>query len=145
MTKLTALKGIGEKNAMLYEKLGIGTVEDCVFYLPRDYIRYENISVPEDLKPDCMNAFYAVVVNRPLVKRAGKHTITSVMLSAGGVAISAVWFNMPYLSKVLTQGTGHVFRGIITAEADHYHVRQPAIYKKEQYESLLGHILLQKD
>ena len=99
MTSITALKGIGDKNAALYGKLGINTVEDAVFYFPRDYITYENISDPSDLKPDVMLAFYATVVNRPLVKRVRRLTITTVMLKAGNIAISATWFNMPYFQK----------------------------------------------
>ena len=68
MTDLKVIKGIGEKNAMLYSRIGIDTVEDCVFYFPRDYIRYENISAPEDLCTDRTVAFEAVIVKRPLVR-----------------------------------------------------------------------------
>ena len=140
MTKLTELKGIGDKNAILYEKLGIRAVEDCVFYFPRDYIVYEKIAGPEEFVLDSMTAFCAVVCARPLVKRAGKLTITSVMLSCDHTAVNAVWFNMPYLSKSLNVGSTHIFRGIITAEGDHFHVRQPMIWKVEEYERLLGRI-----
>ena len=140
MTKITVLKGIGEKNAMLYEKLGIKSVEDCVFYFPRDYVRYENIIPPEEFAADNMTAFSAVVAQRPLVKRAGRLTVTTVMLSASGTCVSAVWFNMPYLSKVLVAGNRYVFRGIITSEGDRLGVRQPMIFKTEEYEKLLDRI-----
>ncbi len=140
MTALTAIKGIGEKNAMLYSKLGIETVEDCVFYFPRDYVRYENISSAKDLCVDRINAFEAVIVKRPLVKYVKRLSITSVMLSADGTAVSATWFNMPYLSKSLKPGSTYVFRGILTSEGDHYHIRQPQIFTKDQYELLLGRI-----
>ncbi len=140
MTALTALKGIGEKNAILYDRIGIDSVEDCVFYFPRDYIRYEKISLPDEFTADRMTAFEAVIVKRPLVRYVKKLSVTSVMLSAGGTAVFATWFNMPYLSKSLKPGTSYVFRAILTNEGDHYHVRQPQIFQKDQYENLLERI-----
>jgi len=140
MTDLTALKGIGDKNAALYGKLGINTVEDAVFYFPRDYITYEKITSPEELVPDRIVAFEAVIVKRPLMRRVRKLSITSVTLNAGGVVVNSTWFNMPYLSSSLKPGSTYVFRGKLEAQGDHYHVRQPQIFKKDQYEQLLGHI-----
>ncbi len=140
MTAITELKGIGEKNAKLYGKLGITTVEDCVFYFPRDYIEYEPISGPEDLTCDKMLAFEAVIVKRPLVRKVKHMTITTVTLSAGPVMINATSFNMPYLANSLKQGTSYVFRGRLTPEGDHFHINQPQIFTKENYEEILGHI-----
>ncbi len=140
MTDLKVIKGIGEKNAMLYSRIGIDTVEDCVFYFPRDYIRYESITPPDELSVDRVVAFSAVIVKRPLVRYVKKLSITSVMLSADSVAVSAVWFNMPYLSKSLKAGSSYVFRGILSAEGDHFAIRQPSIFTKEQYEELSGRI-----
>lgn len=140
MTALTAIKGIGEKNAILYERIGIDSVEDCVFYFPRDYITYEKITAGSDLVTDRMTAFEAVIVKRPLVRYVKKLSVTSVMLSAAGTAVSATWFNMPYLSKSLKPGSSYVFRAILTGEGDHFHIRQPQIFTKDQYESLLDRI-----
>ena len=36
-TPITQLKGIGEKTAKLFAKIGIYTVEDLLVYYPRDY------------------------------------------------------------------------------------------------------------
>ena len=140
MTELTALKGIGEKSAKLYSKLGIDTVEDALFYFPRDYITYEEITAPEALVCDKIIAFEATVLKRPLVRRVRRLTITSVMLGAGINAISAKWFNMPYLNKSLSVGSSYVFRGKLEVEGDHYRIDQPQIFTKDTYEELLGHI-----
>ncbi len=140
MTELTALKGIGEKSAKLYSKLGIDTVEDALFYFPRDYITYENITEPEAIACDKMIALEAVVLKRPLVKRVRRLSITSVMLKCGVNAINAKWFNMPYLNKSLAVGSSYIFRGKLEAEGDHYRIDQPQIFTKETYEELLGHI-----
>ena len=140
MTPLTGLKGIGEKTALLYGKLGIDTVEDAVFYFPRDYITYEKPAEPEELSPGTLAAIDAVVVKRPLVRKVRSLTITTVTLSTGQLPVTATWFNMPYLAQSLKPGSSYIFRGRITTEGDRYHLEQPVIFSKEEYEELLGHI-----
>ena len=39
-TSIKELKGVGEKRAGLYNKIGINTVGDLVFHFPRRYIDY---------------------------------------------------------------------------------------------------------
>ena len=140
MTALTALKGIGEKSAALYGKLGIDSVESAVFYFPRDYISFEELSSAEELTADTMVAFAATVVKRPLVKRIRRLTVTTAHLALNGTHITSTWFNMPYLERSLAVGKTYVFRGKLTHEGDHYHIEQPFVYSEEQYEELLGHI-----
>lgn len=140
MTELNALRGIGEKTAKLYGKLGIDTVESAVFYFPRDYIKYEPRTAPEEFKTDNTIAFEAVIVKRPLVRRVKKLSITTVTLAAGDIPVSATWFNMPYLAQSLKAGSSYVFRGKLTARGDHYHIEQPQIFTLEHYEEMLGHI-----
>lgn len=36
------LKGVGEKKAAYYEKLGISTVYDLLYHLPRSYVDFSN-------------------------------------------------------------------------------------------------------
>lgn len=140
MTELTALKGIGDKNAALYGKLGINTVEDAAFYFPRDYMVYESVSDAASLKCDVYVAFNAVLCKRPLIRKVRKLTITTAIFSADAIKVTATWFHMPYLSKSLKPGNSYILRGKLSPEGDHYHIEQPLIFTKEQYDELLGHI-----
>lgn len=140
MTSLTALKGIGEKNAVLYRKIGIDTVEDCVFYFPRDYVTYDKISPSSELSPGRLIAFEATIVKRPVVRRVKRLSITTAVISASGTVIHCKWFNMPYLSNSLKAGSTHIFYGVLELAGDHYDIRQPRIFTREQYEELTGHI-----
>lgn len=140
MTDLKELKGIGEKTASCYGRLGINTVEDAVYYFPRDYIRYELLCSGSELKCDVTVAFKASVIAHPLVRRVKRLTITTAKLSADGILVTATWFNMPYLSKSLRSGSTFVFRGRLSSEGDHYHIEQPQIFKEDAYLELLGHI-----
>ncbi len=140
MTELNALRGIGDKTAKLYGKLGIDTVESAVFYFPRDYIKYETLTAPNDFKTDVMTAFEGVIVKRPMVRRVKKLSITTVTLFADGTEVSVTWFNMPYLAQSLKAGASYVFRGKLTFRGGHYHTDQPQIFTKEHYDELLGQI-----
>ncbi|MCR5590187.1 MAG: ATP-dependent DNA helicase RecG [Lachnospiraceae bacterium] len=140
MTDLTVIKGIGEKNAKLYAKLGIKTAESALYYFPRDYISYEEISGPHELCADRIVAFEAEIVRRPTLKRVKRLSVVGADMNCGGIHITSTWFNMPYLPSSLKAGSTYVFRGTLTHEGDHYHIRQPQIFTKEQYEELLGRI-----
>ena len=43
---IETLKGIGEKTAKLFEKVGIRTIDDLLHYYPRNYDSYE---APEEI------------------------------------------------------------------------------------------------
>lgn len=133
---IITIKGIGDKTVALYNKIGIDRVDDLLHYYPRDYILYESISDVNTFETDRIIAFKAYVVNRPLVKKVRRLQITSTKLSAQGMCVTATWFHMPFLTKLLVTGKEYVFRGKLSLEGDHYHAQQLQIFTTEQYEQL---------
>ncbi len=95
------LKGVGPKNAGVLSKLGIKTVGDMLFYLPRRYEDRTNLPPITHLKP----GQYATVRGRiagfdARTVRGGK-VIIKVSLTDGMGAISLVWFNQPWVARKL--------------------------------------------
>lgn len=137
-TPTIELKGIGPKTVKYYEKLGLFKAEDFLYYFPRDYIGYED---PVKIHPEHTGEiifFEGVVVKRPLLRRKGKLSIVSATLSNEGTEVRAVWFHMPYLTKSLKAGETYVFRGRIEQQGMAYHVEQPLIFTKSQYEKIVN-------
>lgn len=137
-TPTIELKGIGPKTVKYYEKLGLFKAEDFLYYFPRDYIGYED---PVKIHPEHAGEiifFEGVVVKRPLLRRKGKLSIVSATLSNEGTEVRAVWFHMPYLTKSLKAGETYVFRGRIEQQGMAYHVEQPLIFTKSQYEKIVN-------
>ncbi len=132
------LKGIGEKTAGLYNKLGIFSYEDLLYYFPRDYIRFDDAVEAINIKSGDICAIRATVVKRPLMRKSGRLQIVSAYLRSGNVILDAVWFHMPYLTKSLHVGEDYIFRGEVTVKGDKYHLEQPVIYTVSKYEELLG-------
>ena len=51
---ITYIKGVGEKRAKCYEKLGIGTLYDLLYHFPRSYVDY---SSPVSINDSILNEF----------------------------------------------------------------------------------------
>ena len=109
MGELTKIKGVGPKTEKYFSSLGIESAKDLLYYFPRDYEAYEDITEIIKLEVGKVYTVNAVVVTKPSVFRKGRVTITSC---------------------VLDDGTGRV--------RDGYVLSQCKIYKKNVYEGLKG-------
>lgn len=145
MTNLDApidsLKGIGAKTKQTFEKAGIETLEDLIHYYPREYERYEAPVPVMELK----EGMYAAVSGRLLAPLQTRYvrglSITSGLFGDGLESILVSWFNMPYLKNSLRSGVPYIFRGKIKAKGDRLILEQPAVFKPEQYQAVLGTML----
>lgn len=133
---ITNLKGIGEKTAGLYNKLGIFSYEDLLYYFPRDYIKYEETIKLNEAQPGDLIAIKARVMRQPLLKKVKRFQIVSAYLKTDEGVVTATWFNMPYLTKSLKPGELFVFRGLLSSKGDSYHLEQPQIFTIEKYEEV---------
>ena len=133
---ITVIKGIGDKSAPLYRKLGMNVVDDVINYFPRDYVYYDEENNAEDISSSGFVTIRATVAKRPLLKTVRRFKIVSAYLTAGDVVVSATWFNMPFLIKSLTVGNTYIFRGNLSPEGDHFHIEQPQVFTLEQYEKI---------
>lgn len=92
------IKGVGEARAKNFQKLGLKTVEDLVFYYPRDYRDFSKIIKIKEAK---INQKIAVktkvqeIKNRPTRRR--RFVITEVLVSDDTGTLKVLWFNQPYL------------------------------------------------
>ena len=53
---ITAVKGIGEKTAKLFQKIGVETVEELLHYYPRAYDEFKEPQPISELKEDTIAA-----------------------------------------------------------------------------------------
>ena len=98
------LRGVGEKRAQAFARLGIFTVEDLLFFFPRRYEDRRTLTPLGDLRPDTFSAVVAEVASlsaRPAGYRSGPFSIS---LTDGVSCVRAVWFNNPRLELQLRPG-----------------------------------------
>lgn len=134
---ITALKGIGEKTAALFHRVGVDTVGELLSYYPRTYDVYERPVSIGALEADKIQAVTGFIRRIPDGRRVGRYHITTVSLEENGLHLQLSWFNMPFLRNSLLPGCIYIFRGRVQKKKGRTTMDQSEIYAPEDYEKLL--------
>ncbi|MCR5278293.1 MAG: ATP-dependent DNA helicase RecG [Lachnospiraceae bacterium] len=141
-TSITEIKGIGEKKAGLFNKLGIFTWEDLLNYFPRAYDKFEDLCLLSDCRSGVRAAVCAVVKTKPVIMRfSGKSIVSFSAADEKGNLFSVKFFNSPFMLKAVKPGDMRVFRGIFKVFKGCPQFDQPKIYKPSDYAKLIGTIV----
>jgi len=110
---IQALRGIGEKNAKYYTKLGIHTVYDLLRYFPRRYQDFSKLKTINRLEYGEELSVIGTLSSDLYTRTAkrGNLKITEATLSDGTGSIKVTWFNQPYLTTQLSKGSAIVVSG----------------------------------
>lgn len=113
-TDIRFLKGIGEKRAGYFRKLGIETIEDLLTYYPRGYEDWKCITPIQSAPFDETLAIKATVISRPmpLKTRSGKLIYRTCATDGMGI-IHLTFFNNQYVSSDLKENEEYIFYGKI--------------------------------
>lgn len=109
---ITNLKGVGEKRAILFEKLGVDTIDALLRFYPRDYEDFSNATtadfVPADtvctIKATITSSFKEHFIRKGMVLYKGK-------AESGGVIIQITIFNNKFAAANLKVGEKYILRG----------------------------------
>ncbi|MDR1669165.1 MAG: ATP-dependent DNA helicase RecG [Oscillospiraceae bacterium] len=106
------LKGIGEKRARLFHKLGLFAVEDVVSFYPRAYEDRTAIRTISELCPGeaaCFRATVGAPVTHARIRQGMELFKTKVFDGTGELRLT--FFNAPYVKNALVLGGEYVFYG----------------------------------
>jgi ATP-dependent DNA helicase RecG len=93
----TIVRGIGQKQAELLEKIGINNVEDMIYYFPRRYDDYSELKLIKDLSYGEEVTIIAWVKNiNTFTSRNKNRKIIQVLVSDKTGTIQLMWFNQDY-------------------------------------------------
>ena len=73
---ITILKGIGDKTAALFRRMGIETVEELLRCYPRDYDRLEEVSRIAELKDGSRAVVRGTICSGVSERKSGRLTIS---------------------------------------------------------------------
>jgi ATP-dependent DNA helicase RecG len=94
---ITVVRGIGQKQAQLLEKIGINTVEDMIYYFPRRYDDYSELKLIKDLSYGEEVTIIAWVKSiNTFTSRTKNRKIIQVLVSDKTGTIQLMWFNQDY-------------------------------------------------
>lgn len=136
-TPILQIKGVGEKTARIFEKMGIVTVGDLIRFYPRDYEKFEEALPVRDVKKGEICAVRVRIAGSVTTKKIRNLTILNAVAADGTGKIKLTFFNMPFLKNVLKPGGVYLFRGMIQYKDGMFVMEQPKMYKEEEYRRLM--------
>lgn len=104
-TPISALTRVGKTTAGRLKSLGLNTIEDLLFYFP---FRYEDFSLIKNIcelipgEPVTIRAKVQMIATRRSWRK--RKILTEALVDDETGTLQVVWFNQPFISKVLRVG-----------------------------------------
>ena len=138
-TKITELKGIGEKTEKLFAKAGIFTVGDLIRYYPRGYDVYEEAVPISEAEEGKTVTVTGMIFGRVTVGGSKNMQITTLHVKDLTGTLRVIWFRMPFLRNTFAKGGTVTLRGRISRRKNGIVMEHPEIfYPADRYEEKLN-------
>jgi len=138
---IKTIKGIGEKTALLFQKLEIYSIKDLLHYFPRDYEQVNDVAPISSLKEKDTVIIQGTVIQIKPLKKVRNLMILNVLVRDKTGAMNLTFFNQPYVKNKLYIGSSYYFRGNILIKDKQFVMEQPIIYSLAEFEELRNRIL----
>ncbi len=135
---LTIIKGIGEKAAQKFAKLGIRTVNDLLEHYPRDYDVFQMPVPIGNVREGEVVSIEASLSGIAETKKIRHLQILTCIVRDPSGQIKLTWFNQPFLKNTLKVANRYIFRGKVVRKGNQLAIEQPKIYRLEEYRALLS-------
>jgi len=111
-TPITALRGVSTKTAANLARLGVSTIVDFVYLLPRRYLDYTQIRRASEVEIDREQTVIGTVV-RVRVRLFGGRQGTEAYLRDESGMVRILWFNQPWVARNLPANREIVISGAV--------------------------------
>lgn len=135
---ISSIKGIGPKKAEALSKLNIKTLEDLIYFFPRDYEDrrcVKNISQLEEDETAVVRARVTLVVNDRY--RRGSKRLLRLLVTDDTGSLEVVFFNAGYLAKSFNAGDEYVFYGKVSANFGKMQMVHPDFSRDDSVSGIL--------
>ena len=137
-TSIKEIKGIGEKTAGLFAKVGIETVGDLIRYYPRGYDIYEDPVPISELEEGKVQTVTGMIYGKPQVGGNRNMQVVTVHVKDLTGTVKAIWFRMPFLRNTLSGGGVITLRGRVVEKNGGLVLEHPEMfYPSEKYKDKL--------
>lgn len=134
-TSILELKGIGEKTASAFGRLGIRNVDSLITMYPRYYLTYEEPKSIHELEAG-QRASVAVRISSDInIRYIRRMKIVTCLGKDASGTLTLTWYNMPYLKKQLHRGQDYIFVGTPVFKNGRLTMEHPEIFTEETYET----------
>ncbi|PIR89680.1 DNA helicase RecG [bacterium (Candidatus Gribaldobacteria) CG07_land_8_20_14_0_80_33_18] len=129
-TSIEQIERVGPIYLKRLKKLGINTISDLIFHFPSHYEDFSNIIPILQVKlneTSCLQGEILEIKNTRTWKK--KMFLTQAIVQDKSGAIKIIWFNQPYLTKILKSGDKVCLAGKIVLGKSGLYLSNP-IYEK---------------
>ena len=129
---LTEVKGIGEKKAKLYKKIGIITTLQLVRHFPRDYLDFSKPVSIEEIDTNKPQLICGLLCGKSPGQHIRKNlTIYRFNAKSSEHDLRITFFNSRFTADSLQTGKEYFFYGYINASLLGYEMTSPIVVSKE--------------
>lgn len=120
------IKGVGPKKAQRFEKIGIRTFHDALYYFPRSYEEEsQKVKILEALDGK-KQTFEAEVVSPPMLFRPNRRmSILKMQIRDDSGMALVVWFNQPYMKDKFKVGQSIKVTGKVKRAYNNIEIHNP--------------------
>lgn len=123
---LTTFPGVGPKTAKILTKLGLETLEDLLWHLPRRYDDYSRLKPINRLwYGEDVTIIGTVEEIQVRLVRNGRMKLVEGVVGDGTGSIRVTWFNQPWIAGKLKPGRGVVLSGKVDQYLGHLSMSSP--------------------
>ena len=108
---ITSIKGINSGLAGKFDKLGVKTVRELLYFFPRRHIDYSQRKLISELEVGVEQTIVATIWEAAQKGPRYRMRNTEAVVGDESGNITVVWFNQPYLAKKLTTNSQIVLSG----------------------------------
>jgi len=111
-TPIQYLKGVGPARKKIFERVGILSIGDLIYYLPRRYEDRTHFSTIKELEEGVVTTVKAQIIKKSL-RRLFRRRMSIFQAAAkddSGI-IKCIWFNQPFLNDYLNAGDWVILHG----------------------------------
>ena len=126
-TQVRFLPGVGPVRAESLQRLGIETVEDLLWHLPRDLVDLTEVRRVGELEPDILQTVRGEVVELDDRRIRGGRRMASVVIDSGDEFLKATWFNQSWVLGKVRHGDAVLFSGMPKRRAGRWEMTHPRI------------------
>lgn len=135
-TPVEELYLVGPAKAKLFKNLGIHTLEDLLFYFPRGHQDMSKFTPINELTlGETGNIKARVLEIKSFRTKVRRFSLTQALVEDDSGPLTCVWFNQPFLSKIITPGEEFIFSGKVTSSKNKLQLQNP-VYEQVKAEQV---------
>lgn len=110
-TPVQFLSGVGPQRAELFQRLGLNTVRDLLFFFPRSYEDLTDRREVVDLEQGKLQTVLGEVEDIDMRNTGPGRCVLGVLVRAGTNYLRGLWFNQPFMRERFALGQRVMFSG----------------------------------